>query len=391
MSEEFYIFVENLPRHTTKQEVYDLFSEKIGPPSDVWIFSFKMKLIYDFQSGIIHFKAENSEKKIESIKKMDFFLGGHKLIISFRYKIDDFLSTVILYDIDKTSFNSFISPELCNYDMQYLCPIKSTNLRIATGYIIRFHSIGDSENFIKALPDYHIKPIIQKNKRTFSFPNNAFKQIPKMDNLYDFFLIHRGKKYGVFRCCASKLSVVIAKCNSNELLMPDIEGPIEVIVNYLNLQEIVITPEIERFLFVMASFLKITEIISKTSDKNQESMNIMTALLFTHSVFPDSLQFHDLCKFLSSNIEDLICVREFQEIPSYFIGKIVELSAPQLESHDALIKLIIDANIEAQSKQEMLKFVDPKKVSPSTLSIFFSSSKIDLNKIRDFVASVLFD
>ncbi|OHT06788.1 hypothetical protein TRFO_05486 [Tritrichomonas foetus] len=392
MGKVLYIFVENLPKLVTKQDILKFFSEMNPQAPTVHLFLFRGRTyIYDLQSCILVYKNDSNDAFIENIQRQELIFNGNKLRITVRDEISDFQMTLVVFDIEEETFNRIYEKSLDKTAIHTTSHIITPSNQKLVGRIIRFRNTQKLEEGLNAFCGYPVKPLIDNPNVSFQLPKSTFKKIPEMSKLFDFHLIYFGKKYGLFKSISSKLSGAIDKCDTNEIILPDIEGPIEMIIDFLNLQEIVITPETERFLFAMATFLNIPDIIVKLSPKSQEMICISNAPSLTHIVPPESAQNLDLCTFLASNIEDLVNNPELADIPLYYTQKIIELSAPQLETHDSLLRLIMVANLETPIKRELLKMIDTKKVSPAALSIFLSSSLIDLNKIRDFISSVLFD
>lgn len=386
-----YLFVENLPKFITKKEISSYFKKIIQLPQEIYLFNFRgNSFFYDLQAALLSFKSDSSEALSELSKKEDLILSSHKLQVTLKTEITEFLSTLIFYDISQNQFKNNVMPLIPKFGAASIMQIATESLSI-TGYIVRFPSISQANGALSFFQDYKVEPILKQKNLNFSLPNSTFKVLPKMTGLFDFHLIYFGKKYGVFRCLASKLSETIDNCQSNELVLPNYEGPINLIIDYLNLQEVVISPETENFLNNMASFLGIPEIIQKLNNSNQQLMCIRNALSLIHVIVPGSHQYDDFCYFLASNVEDLVDEDQLKDIPLHYAQKIFELSASQLDSHDCLMQIIIDNDFEGPAKRELLRFIDVKKVSYKILAKFFETSSIDLNKIRNFVEKAIFD
>lgn len=384
-----YLFVENLPKLITKKEIFTFFKNKLQPPQEIFHFNFRgSSFFYDLQAALLSFKFDNPDNA-ETLEKSELILNGYKLRVSIKNEITEFQSTLIFYDIAQSIFKNNILPTIPKFGFSSIFQI-NTESQSLTGYIIRFSSVSQAKGALSCFHEYNVEPILKQKNYNYSLPNSTFKVLPKMSALFDFFLIYFGKRYGVFRCLASKLSETIDACQSNEIVLPNYEGPISLIIDYLNLQEIVISPETENFINNMASFLGIPGIIQKLSKSNQQSMCIANANSLIHVIIPGSHQYDDFCTFLASNIEDLISEEKLSDIPLHYAQKIVELAAPTLESHDALVQLVINVNFEGQAKRELTKYIDPKKVSTRMLAKFFKFSNFDLNKIRDFVEKAIF-
>ena len=386
-----YLFVENLPKFITKKEISSYFKTILQLPQEIFLFNFRgNSFYYDLQSALLSFKLDNSDNVSETIEKSDLILMGHKLRVAIKTEITEFQSTLIFYDISQNTFKNNILPMIPRFGSSSILQI-ATDSQSITGYVVRFPSISQAKGALSFFQDYKVEPILKQKSLNYTLPNSTFKVLPKMAGLFDFFLIYFGKKYGVFRCLASKLSETIDNCTSNELILPNYEGPISLIIDYLNLQEIVISPETENFLNNMASFLGIPEIIQKLNKSNQQSMCIKNALSLIHVIIPGSHQYDDFCTFLASNIEDLVSEGQLKDIPLHYAQKIFELSASQLDSHDCLMQIVIDNDFEGPAKRELIRFIDLDKVSYKMLAKFFELSNIDLNKIRGFVEKAIFD
>lgn len=387
-----YVFIENLPKLVTKQELVTYFTNNLQEPRNVHIFVFcGENTTYDLQSAIVSFKFDNPAKMIDKLEKNTFILNNYKLQITTKPDINQFSSTAIIYDIDQKTYTNYLLPILEDVKYFNLGQIVTPPSQ-SLGFIIRFNSPDKIDKLICRCPDLKIKSLLSDpTPSQFSIESVKFHPIPSIHQIEPFYLIHRGKKYTVSRIYASQLSDLVNHCQSDTITLPDIEGPIELIINFLNLEEIIITPETERFLYDFASFLRIPDIIKQLSLENKQTLCIRTAPWMMHNVPPDTKQAEDLSIFLASNIEDLVDNHRLVDIPEFYLQRIVTLAAPELESHDSLIQLLIDAKVEAPITRELIKHIDPKKVSSRMLSQFFSSVTVDLNKIRNFIVAALFD
>lgn len=380
-----YALLENLPFLATISDIDKIFS-KFAPIDQVHLFQFKGEyFIYDIKSAIIVFSTKLSSAATNEMQTEKFKLCNEEIKVTILEQIDEYEATAILYDINPKMFKEKIQPTLRSCGSLNTCevtPQKGVNL---SAYVVRFISPESIEQFIKKAHDFKIQPLITPKSYSFNIPKKCIKSIKDMTELFDFYLMHCGKKYGVIRSIARSLSKTIDECESDSIDLPDMRGPIEMITDYLLLQDVIVTPETEQFLYTMASFLRIDSLLNKIGQLNDFHFDISNAAALCSIIQPNSLQYDKIIRFIASNIDDLIENKTIEQIPYNFAASAIERAAPKMEIHDPFLRMITALSIKRGERRELLKFVNPHRISNEALCNFIRDTGINLNKIRPFL------
>jgi hypothetical protein len=246
------------------------------------------------------------------------------------------------------------------------------------------------EAAIKRLPEEMIVPLLSPNGRKCDPTDIFLSGVSCIDFLYDFQLIWREKSFGVIRNVASGLSKTILKTTSSSLVVPDLAGPFEMIIDFLRLKEILVTPETEIFLFLMSSFLDIPSIFEPLEEGCAKPC-ISNLPLYYEVVVPGTFYFVLVCDFIAANLTELLECDALQDVPVPFAERVLKLCSEKLENHDVLIQLIMSLKLRNVGELGgLLTFVEPAKVSRHTLVSLISNPVVDLDflLIRRFLGRI---
>ena len=385
---EALFYVENLPHNTTEADVIASF-DLLGEIKTIAVFRFQTELtVYDFQSAIIQFELTggnvDSGRIIEAIIN-DMVINGRPIRGMAIGNLDVFVSSAIFFEVEPRRFESAILQADC-FDISQIL----TNYRRPLfSYVVRFKDVHSCQKFLSEWTSSRACPLMSPD-HICAFPSSFEtvtcipEKLENMKRLYDFELIHMGRRYRVYRATAASLSKRIEKCEVDYLRVPAFPGPFEMIADFLNLLEITITPETEKFVFVMASFLGIQELIDVVDVSLDDLLTVDTAAATTLACpFAETKECENLCKFIAGHLDDIVALDSVACLSADYAARIMEI-AKGGESHDIMLQLLMMLPVE--NVPELLKMVDRGKVSPAMLSEFedFASRKgLD---IKSFVA-----
>ena len=189
-----------------------------------------------------------------------------------------------------------------------------------------------------------------------------------MKKLNDFTLLYMDTRYTVYRETAAALSSKIAECKHDYLRVPPLAGPFQLIVDFLNLAEVAITPETKKFVFVMASFLGIPELLEHAKVGIDELLTLENAVATAMVVpYQETKESENLCQFIADNLADIVALDLGMSVDKGYASRIMNL-VKDSETHDPLVLFLM--TLESEHVSELIKCVDKERVSKETLEEF---------------------
>ena len=374
MSEEpiSYCFVENLPLNTTEQEVWDLY-RVFGRIQCVSMLRFQTELtVYDFQAAVIKFDPSSfrtPEKETRLVEAV-VVLRNHVLRTMPLGNLARLTPTAILLDVDPCYFDARIAPFWCLNVSQFLTNYKHH----LVGYVVRFANAAACTAFLEKWKDSQAHALIDSDSRV-AFPNSLTPPRKTceaadatMKKLNDFTLLYMDTRYTVYRETAAALSSKIAESKHDYLRVPPLAGPFQLIVDFLNLAEVAITPETKKFVFVMASFLGIPELLEHAKVGIDELLTLENAVATAMVVpYQETKESENLCQFIADNLADIVALDLGMSVDKGYASRIMNL-AKDSETHDPLVLFLM--TLESEHVSELIKCVDKERVSKETLEEF---------------------
>jgi hypothetical protein len=305
--------------------------------------------------------------------------------------LQPFEASGLLLDVSRTHFTEELSPFFTKLNCDHMNEVISENGAFNGAFALRFRNIQDLERAITECPKALLVPMLSPNRHRYDPSGIVPLGVSPLDSLYDFQLIWHGKSYGIIKSIARGLSQTISRSTSASLVVPNLIGPFEMIVDFLRLEQIVITPETELFLERMAHFLEIEMISKPLCNRPSTSLNVSNLPVFFEVVPPGSSYFDEVCQFVARNLKEIKEGGTLMDIPFDVAQRVLEHFAPDLLSHNELLPLILALNLDPERLGEMLVFVDTAKVSHDVLATFVSNPVVDLGGegVRDFLSRIL--
>ena len=367
-----YCFVENLPLNTTEQEVWDLF-RAFGRIQCVSMLRFQTELtVYDFQAAVIKFDPSSirTEAKIARLMEAVIVFRNHVLRTMPLGSLAQLTPTAILLDVDPCYFDARIAPFWCLNVSQFL-----TNYQHhLVGYVVRFANAAACTAFLEKWKDSQAHALIDSDSRV-AFPKSLTPPRKTceaadatMKKLNNFTLLSMDTRYTVYRETAAALSSKIAECKQDYLRVPPLVGPFQLIVDFLNLAEVAITPEAKKFVFIMASFLGTPELLEAARVGVDELLTLENAVATAMVVpYQQTKEAENLCQFIADNLADIVALDLGMSVHKGYASRILDL-ASQSETHDPLLLFLM--TLEPGHASELIKCVDKQRVSKETLEEF---------------------
>lgn len=258
-----FVLIENLPPNATWDDIHNVF-KNFGIIQRVYQFRYTGKKVYDLQAAVIDYQSSSfDQSQATKMTSGTIVINGHVIQTTMFSSLVQFKSTAIIMDVTNiviTNRIKKIAEQLGCFSLSQVAS-STTDPSLASAHIASFLRAEDCQKFISELKDIHILPLIG-SRITLGSPAEEFSPDDKMCNLRDFTLRHLGRSYKVYRSTASVLSATIDKCPTAVLDVPNIRGPFHMITDFLELKDIIITPETVRFLAIMSTFLQIPGILN---------------------------------------------------------------------------------------------------------------------------------
>ena len=382
-----FAFIENLPLCTTKKDLFEVFN-KYGRIIFNHIFRIKHEgSVFDFQSALLQFDVDTPS--FDSISKNTIKIGGRQLKVTVRESINDIKSVGILFDVDPLEFNNEIKDKLSNLGAYNINQILFPSSNGKTSYIFSFNNQFSLSNARSSLPDNDIELLLPEETQHFSVPCEQFQNISHMKDLFDFYLIHFGVRYGVIRSIASSLSSTIANSETNFVLLPDIVGPIDLIVDFLLLQPVRVPSESEHFFLSISEFLGINYITQRVSFSYDMTLRVSNAIALSSTATTDE-ELTFICKFIALHLDYFVTHGTISSIPMHIAERVMSIASIDSVTHDSLLSMIEMVCASTSTKLKyLLKYIDISKLSRDRVSRFLLEGTININDIREFLVKLI--
>lgn len=376
--------VESIPNYLSQDDIYKAFTP-FGEIKYIQIFNFTHRNEnYYLYSGIVIFSKSDkfALKRRISIPINDVNIS---LKITIKTETTDLESTALLFNVSNP-VKTFLKLEPYSISRRY--EISNDTKYKNPAYILIFQNHESMINAIQHFDDLEIQPIIcdRRLKKTIVRPEYTYEEFEKNESLYDFYLIHFGNKYPLIRGIAKHLSKKINECKDNFIEMPDVPGPIQIVVDYLLLKKVMINPDANEFISYIFSFLGIKQILDPK--KNIQNININNVIDYAKTK-SNVFNFDYIVEYISSNLDVLVNKKLISQIPSEFIQPILEYASMNNENHDSMLLALSMFDIDNILLSKYIKYVDPKKLTKEAIHQFLYSETVNLNNYRDLILELI--
>lgn len=260
-----FLFIEGLPEGTTQIELSEIIRANV-PCEITNMFQYKTKFgVIDFRSALARLKTPASYAAATVYKKAHIKVQDKEITLNFVSSTEQFKTSFVFFGANREEVRNAISKIIDNKFIRNF-------VEITTHFIpITILQVSNRDVVINKLNSENIKiewkPIIQETAN-FEIENKILDNLMTFSPIHDAYISFRGKKYGISKSIAGKLSESVAKIKENEtIVLPDMEKidtcPIEDVINFLWSKEIEILFEKLPFLTIVERHLQSKELLKK--------------------------------------------------------------------------------------------------------------------------------
>ena len=258
-----FLFIEGLPEGTTQIELSEIIRTNV-PCEITNMFQYKTKFgVIDFRSALARLKTPASYAAAAVYKKAHIMVQNKEITLNFVSSTEQFKTSFVFFGANREETRNAVSKIIDNKFIRNF-------VEITTHFIpITVLQVSNRDVVINKLKAGNIKiewkPIIQETTN-FEIENKILENLMTFAPIHDAYISFRGKKYGISKSIAGKLSTTVANLKENEtIVLPDMEKiepcPIEDVINFLWSKDIEVLFEKLPFLTIVQRCLQSNELM----------------------------------------------------------------------------------------------------------------------------------
>ena len=357
-----YLFIENLPEGTTLAELSDILTPKI-PCQIIHMLQYNTKNgLIDFRSSLAKLKTPMSSASTSVYKKNPIKIRNKELHLNFITTIEPFQNKFFFFNVSKEVVKSLTDSLIEPKYIRGIVDIPTHAFPVTVLQGINREAILQK---LKDIEGCEWVPVIQ-DQVPFSLPSTGLNELLHFAPIHDVFLSYRKEKYGFCKNIAKAFSKLIANAEKNEVFsLPDIEGPIEDIVDFLWGKSICISFEKLPFLYTISHFLQSDQLESKIESylcHNVSPLSISSLAISFESSSIFEIPFNWLFEKIDEIVKSPDCLNFFpRSLCSSFIKKLLEKEVDE----NSIVVIVDNLPLEKEKKIDLLKSLNQSQITTS--------------------------
>ena len=211
---------------------------------------------------------------------------------------------------------------------------------------------------------------------------------------HDFYLIHKGVKYGVNTFVMSSVStkareLIFSEKPVNFIEIPPVDGNMQDLINLLFDEELIIDQTNCRFLNFVSNFLGIDDLSKETKEICSDTETLNNILIWADSLLQAEQNAEYEINLVATQLDDVYNNPYFQYVSCNLIYSILSsrnLNISNLHKQE-FINSLISQNPQKFQRLSSLIFTDIQNVLDMNVALM--STKINMNDNREFIKQLL--